>query len=196
VRNNRKLIWINQLTLQVRFLVDCTNGYIYGTQLFAIGTYCEKNFLCELVAVYQLCLSQGYCSKHSKKLEADGTPRKLTSSTPKKHSEMTEEEKKAAKARKSVCIQRLCLGLFIMRCSDVHLLQNTSFYFALVACSRVINCDPFMVLLNFIISSEQVVHTHMLLSPSSVIWYWPKSGDTVFASKLLIDHQLASRSRN
>jgi len=43
---------------------------------------------------------QGYCSKHSKKLEADGTPRKVTSSTPKKHTELTEEEKKAAKARK------------------------------------------------------------------------------------------------
>jgi len=45
---------------------------------------------------------QGYCAKHSKKLDADGTPRKVTSSTPKKHSEMTEEEKKAAKARKWV----------------------------------------------------------------------------------------------
>jgi len=43
---------------------------------------------------------QGFCAKHSKKLEPDGTPRKATSSTPKKHSEMTEEEKKAAKARK------------------------------------------------------------------------------------------------
>jgi len=43
---------------------------------------------------------QGYCAKHSKKLEPDGTPRKVTSSTPKKHAEMTEEEKKAAKARK------------------------------------------------------------------------------------------------
>jgi len=44
--------------------------------------------------------TQGYCAKHSKKLEPDGTPRKATSSTPKKHTEMTEEEKKAAKARK------------------------------------------------------------------------------------------------
>jgi len=54
--------------------------------------------VCEVVCV---CVTvQGYCSKHSKKLEPDGTPRKVTSSTPKKHSEMTEEEKKAAKARK------------------------------------------------------------------------------------------------
>jgi len=43
---------------------------------------------------------QAYCAKHSKKLEPDGTPRKVTSSTPKKHSEMTEEQKKVAKARK------------------------------------------------------------------------------------------------
>jgi len=49
--------------------------------------------------VFMWC-TQGYCAKHSKKLEPDGTPRKATSSTPKKHMEMTEEEKKAAKARK------------------------------------------------------------------------------------------------
>jgi len=55
---------------------------------------CHRNGVCMCAVV------QGYCAKHSKKLEADGTPRKATSSTPKKHSEMTEEEKKAAKARK------------------------------------------------------------------------------------------------
>jgi len=25
----------------------------------------------------------------------------------------------------------------------------------------------------------QVVHTHVPLSPSSIIWYWPNSGDTL-----------------
>ena len=53
-----------------------------------------------IITIVVTMVVQGYCAKHSKKLGADGTPRKVTSSTPKKHSEMTEDEKKAAKARK------------------------------------------------------------------------------------------------
>jgi hypothetical protein len=54
-----------------------------------------KDFLCNF--------EQGYCTKHSRKRDSvDGSPKKTQVSTPKKHSEMSEEEKKAEKARKSV----------------------------------------------------------------------------------------------
>jgi len=56
--------------------------------------------LCAAFLLKNKLVVQGYCAKHSKKLDRDGTPRKATTSTPKKHTEMTEEEKKEAKARK------------------------------------------------------------------------------------------------
>jgi len=31
--------------------------------------------------------------------------------------------------------------------------------------------------------SEQVVHTHVPLSPCCIIWYWPKGGDAVWMGR-------------
>ena len=73
---------------------------ILRTAQYPIALYFIIRLLLFITLVINNVLMQGYCAKHSKKLDRDGTPRKATSSTPKKHSEMTEEEKKAAKARK------------------------------------------------------------------------------------------------
>ena len=32
-------------------------------------------------------------------------------------------------------------------------------------------------------NSGQVVHTHVPLSPSSIIWYWPRGGDALWLGR-------------
>jgi len=39
-------------------------------------------------------------------------------------------------------------------------------------------------------NSGQVVHSHMLLTPSSIIWYWPNGGDILLFILDFLDMKL------